>query len=234
MIERLVVSGCSYMEHYTDGNGHTELAKILNIPTAINLAKSGACNDRIIRSISRDSLLTRAPTLYLVGLTFLHRYELPICAERSDDGLWESCTGNMLSRRSSSWRTDIALNEYNSYAALRTHMFYLNESLEKTMYQVLTLINSVKQLGHRIVIFNTAESGADQFLDELRFQLLKTTPEIVGSYKWQSIRYQIDCGAKWSVHDSKLEKYVRHVAPGEHRWLNEFLTNYIHEYKILQ
>jgi hypothetical protein len=233
MIDRLVVSGCSYMEHYTDGTGHIELAKLLDISHAINLAKSGSCNDRIIRSISRDSFSNHRPTLYVVGLTFLHRYELPICAEKDDDGLWESCTGNMLSQRSPNWRSDISLSEYNNYAALRTHMFYLTESLEKTMYQVLTLINSVKQLGHKIVIFNTAESGVDQFLNESRFQLL-TIPEIVGAYKWQSIRYQLDCGAKWSEHDSNLEKYVRHVAPGEHRWLNEFLTNYIHEYKILQ
>lgn len=233
MINRLVVSGCSYMEHYTDGSGHIELAKLLNISHAINLSKSGSCNDRIIRSVLRDCFSNNTPSLHIVGLTFLHRYELPICANSTIDGLWESCTGHLLKSKPENWRSEISLNEYNTYAALRTQMFYLNETFEKTLYQILAMIQTVKSLGHKILVFNTAESGVDQFLDEPRFALLNTTSEIIGAYRWQSIRYQLDCGAKWSEHDSTLEKYVRHVAPGEHYWLNDFLTNYIQEHKIL-
>lgn len=234
MINRLVVSGCSYMEHYATGNGHRDLAKHLGISEYVSLSKPGSCNDRIIRSVIRDCFSEHAPTLYVVGLTFLHRYELPILAAPTKDGLWESCTGKPLGNKSLQWRDEITLNDYNEYCGARAHMFYLTETFEKTLYQVLAMIQTAKSLGHTILVFNTAESGVDHFLDEPRFQLLKVTSNIIGGYKWQSIRYQIDCGAKWPEHDSNLEKYVRHVAPGEHRWLNEFLTNYIYEYKILQ
>lgn len=233
MINRLVTAGCSYMECYADGNGHLDLGTNLAIDEQHSLAQSGSCNDRILRSVLRDCLSATAPTLYVVGLTFLHRYEVPIKAQATDDGLWESCSGKLLSTRDNSWRDNIAVTEYNTYSALRSHMFYLNESLEKLMYWLLATIHTVKSHGSRIVVFNTAESGVDEFLTQDRFRLLDV-PEIVDSFKWQSIRYQIDHGARCSQADAKLDKYVRHIAPGEHKWLNDFLTNYIQEHKILQ
>lgn len=233
MIDRLVVSGCSYMECYSEGQGHVDLATKLGLKTSHSLAQSGSCNDRILRSVLRDCLSTSEPSLYIVGLTFLHRYELPIKSQATDDGLWESCTGKPLTSRNESWRQEISLSEYNNYSALRAHMFYLNESLEKLIYWILATVHTVKSRGSRIVLFNTAESGVDEFLDQHRFRLLNI-PEIVNGYKWQSIRYQLDQGAKYNPDDHRLEKYVRHVSPGQHKWLNDFLTNYIQEYKILQ
>lgn len=221
------------MEHYAEGHGHNDLASRLNIQHCHSLAQSGSCNDRILRSVLRDCLSTSEPSLYVVGLTFLHRYEVPINATATDDGLWQSCTGKPAESRHKEWRNEITLNEYNTYSALRAHMFYLNESLEKLMYWLLATIDTVKSRGSRIVVFNTAESGVDDFLDQDRFRLLDI-PDIVGAYRWRSIQYQFDQGAQWSQHDSKLDLYVRHVAPGQHQWLNDFLTNYIQERKILQ
>jgi hypothetical protein len=232
MIDRLVVGGCSYMEQYSAGQGHHDLAQRLGLYRYYSLAHSGSCNDRILRSVLRDCLSASEPSLYIVGLTFLHRYELPILAEPTEDGLWQSCTGHLLDTPGP-WRSEISLKEYNNYSALRAHMFYLKESLEKTMFWALAAIHTVKNFGHRIIMFNTAEAGVDNFLNERRFQSLNI-PEIVGGYRWRSIQYQIDNGAQWCPQDSHLDLYVRHVAPGQHQWLNDFLTNYIHEHKILQ
>lgn len=233
MINRLVISGCSYMEQYAEGHGHVDLASSLGLQDYHSFAQSGSCNDRILRSVLRDCLSSSCPSLYVVGLTFLHRYELPIRYKSTDDGLWVSCTGKTLASRNSEWRQNIELTEYNTYSALRAHMFYLNESLEKLMYWLLATINTVKSRGSRIVVFNTAESGVDDFLDQDRFRPLNI-PEIVGAYRWRSIKYQFDQGAQWNQHDSGLDLYTRHVASGQHRWLNDFLTNYIQEHKILQ
>jgi hypothetical protein len=221
------------MQNYHDGGGTRDLADTLEIQSYQGFAKSGSCNDRIIRTVLRDCFATMEPTFYIVGLTFLHRYEIPIRNTPADDGLWESCPGKSLDSRSIHWRSEISLDDYNFYSKLRTHMFYLNESLEKTMYQTLSMIHTVKNLGHKILVFNTAEFGVDDFLSQSRFQLLNNK-HIVESYRWRSIQYQLDCGAKFLDNDSNLEKYIRHVAPGEHRWLNEFLTKYIQENKILQ
>ena len=78
MISRLVVNGCSYVKCYDRGNGHIDLAERLNIPSAYSLALPGSCNNRIIRTTLKDSYITDHPTLYIVGLSFLNRSELPV------------------------------------------------------------------------------------------------------------------------------------------------------------
>lgn len=233
MINRLVIAGCSYMEYYAEGHGHVDLATRLQLKDYHSLAESGSCNDKILRSVLRDCFTTTEPSLYVIGLTFLHRYELPIRATENKDGLWESCAGKTLTSRNTNWRQNITLAEYNEYCALRAHMFYLSESLEKMMYWLLATIRAIKDRGSRIVVFNTAEYGVDDFINQSRFQLLDV-PEIVGGYRWHSIQYQFEHGAKCNPHDLNLNVNVRHVAPGQHQWLNDFLTNYINKHRILQ
>ena len=78
MIDRLVVNGCSYMHYYATGSGHIDLAQQLEIPVAESLAMNGSCNSRIIRSTLRDCYTTQQSTVYVIGLTFFHRYELTV------------------------------------------------------------------------------------------------------------------------------------------------------------
>ena len=82
-INRLVVNGCSYMHSYASGFGHKELANKLGIPSTVSLARPGSSNQRIVRTTLHDGY-NNEKTLYVIGATFLHRYELPILVRDND------------------------------------------------------------------------------------------------------------------------------------------------------
>ena len=95
MIKLLVVNGCSYAQVYANGNGHIDLARRLgivghhNIPQAVSLGIGGSANSRILRTTLKHSYITQVPTLYVLGLTFISRLELPICNPDNEfEGRW--------------------------------------------------------------------------------------------------------------------------------------------------
>jgi hypothetical protein len=64
--------------------------------------------------------------------------------------------------------------------------------------------------------------------------LFRERKEIIQGFKWRSIPWQFDQGAAYLEEDQKYPWNCRHVAPGDHQYLNDFLYNYIQEHKILQ
>lgn len=234
MIKRLVTNGCSYMHYHTLGNGHDDLANQLGILNVESLAMNGSCNSRIIRSTLRDCYTTDCPTLYVIGLTFFHRYELSIRAgEPEPDGKWVSFTG-VGSNMFHDYEEHITTKDLNTYAELYAKFLYLNQAGMDLQWRILSLIDTLHYRGHRVVIFNTAEEGVDYWLvNNSKFDPMRMRKEIVDALLWKSIPWQLDQGARWPSEDEVHPRDCRHVIPGDHRWLNEFLVNYINQNNIL-
>lgn len=235
MIQRLVTNGCSYMRSYAQGNGHLDLANCLNINNSESLAIAGSCNSRIIRTTLQDCYTTTQPTLYVIGLTFFHRYELSIRQGDSEpDGKWVSFTGTG-SSMFYDYEEHITKKDLDSYADLYAKFLYLSEVGMDLQWRLLSLIDALHHRGHRVVIFNTAEAGVDYWLiNNPKFDPVCSRREIIDGLKWRSIPWQFDQGANWLPEDEKYPPDCRHVVPGDHKWLNQFLIDYIKTNNILK
>ena len=234
MIDRLVINGCSYMNYYHQGGGTQDLASRLGLSECLSLAKNSVCNSRILRTTLRDMYSAHTPTLYVLGTTFINRYELTLLEQPDFDGTWVSCNGQTINRLSDAYKTEATLTSINNFA--RSHVDLMNgkDLLEDLMYRLLCLIDAAKNKSHQVLIFNTAEHAVDYYLHEPRYDQLRQTVEIVGGFHWRSIPWQFEQGATYPPEDEQYPANCRHVAPEQHQWLNEFLTNYIKEHKLLQ
>ena len=234
MIQRIVTNGCSYMHYHALGEGHRDLANLLNIKNSESLAMNGSCNSRIIRSTLRDCYTTNQPTLYVIGLTFFHRFELSIRkGEPEPDGKWVSFNG-VGSSMFHDYEEHITKKDLETYENLYAKFLYLSEAGIDLQWKLLSLIDTLHYRGHRVVIFNTAEGGVDYWLvDNPKFDPLRGRKEIVNALVWRSIPWQLDQGPKWPANDEIYPRDCRHVIPGNHYWLNEFLVNYINNNNIL-
>ena len=223
------------MNYYAQGNGHVDLANKLGMTNAKSLAANGSCNRRIIRTTLRDCFANTEPTLYILGMTFLTRYEFPAAQNRqNNDGKWISFT-----------RSSTSMNkEFDPYFTQQNLLKFwelydkftllgLPDLAEDLMYSILSLISTLHYRGHKVVIFNTAEHTVEYFLKDSAFDLFRQQKEVVGGFEWRSIPWQFKQGADYSPEDEQYPADSRHVAPGQHHWLNEFLTNYLREHNIL-
>ncbi len=234
MIQRLVTNGCSYMQYHANGHGHLDLADRLGIKNSESLAMNGSCNSRIIRTTLRDCYNTTQPTLYVIGVTFFHRYELSIRQGNPEpDGKWVSFNGNQ-SAMFHDYESHITKKDLYVYSELYDKLLYLNEVGIDLQWRLLSLIDTLHYQGHRVVIFNTAEGGVDYWLvNNPKFDLLRKRKEIIQGLAWRSISWQFEQGARWPDADKEYPLECRHVLPGDHKWLNEFLTDYIKTNNIL-
>jgi len=231
---RLIVNGCSYMDAYANG-GLDDLSQQIKIDVVKNLAVRGSCNNRIIRTTLKDSYQTSIPSFYIIGITYLSRHELPLLSGRPEtDGKWQSINNNFEDRT--------GLDCHFTYKDIKDYCFLYDkftvlgiEDLALNLqYQLLSLCDSLQHRGHRCLIFNTAESALDWVIDYPAFDLLKSKKQLVHGLKWKSIPWQFEQGANWPKEDENLPAGARHVAPGQHRWLNEFLVDYINQHSILK
>ena len=234
MINRLVVNGCSYMNYYAKGNGHIDLAEKLKIHEVESLAMNGSCNARIIRSTLRDCYTTKQPTLYVIGLTFFHRFELSIrTGDPEPDGKWVSFNG-IGSSMFHDYEENITKKDLDTYEKLQAKFTQCKDNGLDLQWRLLSLIDTLHYNGHRAVIFNTAEHGVDYWLvDNPKFDPIRNRKEIIDGLLWRSIPWQLDQGARWPAEDEEYPWDCRHVIPGDHKWLNEFLLNYINSNNIL-
>jgi hypothetical protein len=235
---RLVANGCSYIKSYAIGNGHGDLASQFGIQQYDSLAEYGSCNNRIIRTTLRDSFANTEPTLYVIGMTFLSRYELPVNEERDNlDGKWLSFTTQGSVYPSTAIMDPcVSKKDLESYRDiwLRINIASVDELADDLQYRLISMCDSLYHRGHRCIVFNTADAVLDYVLDQPRLIPLKSQREIIHGLAWRSIPWQFDQGAAWLPNDENLDRNCRHVAPGQHQWLNQYLTNYIQEHKILQ
>lgn len=233
-ISRLVVNGCSYMNYYARGQGHQDLADRLGIEQCVNLAKNSVCNQRILRTTCQDLYAAQSPTLYVIGITMLSRFELPIVSQPdSVDGHWKSFNGFPVTCQDPAWYPEAQADLLTQYTDLYLRFFNARDCLEDLMYQIMNLISTAHARGHRVLIFNTAEHSVHYWIQQPQFDLLRSTPVIIDGLTWSSIVWQFEQGAGYPPEDECYPWDCRHVAPGDHAHLNDFLVDYIHTHRIL-
>lgn len=240
MITRLVVNGDSYMEVYAQGGGHIDLAQRLDIPNSHSLAIGGSADSRLIRTCLKDSYATQESTLYVIGVGFLSRWEVPVLKneyEGTFEGRWTNPQNqDYKSRWEHNWNERLTKQLID--LKLVTDFYSVPDRLEDLMYRLLAMIDSLHSRGHRVLIYQQADSNYQRYLDRDVFQLFKNNPIFVDGLKWLAVPWQLAKGVG-TCNYGETSAYVvpdnlKHPAAGQHMFINEFLTEYIKHYKILQ
>lgn len=227
MISELVVNGCSYMWNYAAGNGHVDLAHRLNLKSSESIARCGSSNNRIIRTTLKHSYNTLTPTLYIVGLTFVDREEQPI--SKNDDqfeGRWLSIQNGFLDNTSDEHWTQ---SDFDLYLKVKTKIALTNnivDRLEDLMYRVLSMISDLKSRGHKILVFQQVPDRHEMFKTNHKLSTILQNNCIIDSLGWYAVPWQVDQGVR-TQDDAGIPKHIQHIEPGEHRYLNDFLEEYV-------
>lgn len=242
MIDSLVVNGCSYMQTYVDGNGHVDLAKKLKLNCSESLAQSGCSNSRIIRTTLKHSYFSQRKNFYVLGMTFIGRSEAPIlhCNDPvSFEGRWTNPQNQIFQDQ---WEYHWTEKDTKKFVEikLKEEMYSLLDRTEDLMYRLLSLVESLESRGHRVLIYQQADS--DYFAEQkrnVRLSLFKTKINFIMALRWNAIQWQHDQGvpAQEGSYDSvypECPENMKHRLQGHHQKLNDFLTNYIQVYKILE
>lgn len=105
------------------------------------------------------------------------------------------------------------------------------------MYRVMSMVGDLHHRGHRVVIYQQADSNYLEYIDRPEFFLYHNNPVFIDGLRWLAVPWQLKQGVKTSDYVENPDYYVppdiRHPKPGEHHVLNEFLTNYIRDNNIL-
>lgn len=236
MIQQLVVNGCSYMDAYCRGLGHVDLAHRLGIPVAHKLALSGCANSRIIRSTLKHSYAAEISTLYVLGITFMSRWELPILhVPQEFEGRWLNPQAQGISTDSLfKWTPEDT--EVFKNLQFKAVTIAEEDQLEDLMYRLLSMLHDLRSRGHQAIMYNQADRSVSKVVKDLKFQQIHSEPSFVDSLEWIAIPWQQKQGAPVMEYSPGIDippMEFRHIAPGKHQFLNAYLTNYIQEHKIL-
>jgi hypothetical protein len=230
----LVVNGCSYAECYAGGLGHVDLAKTLGLDNPVSLAIGGSANSRILRTTLKHSY-TAPPTLYVLGMTFVSRLEIPICNPVDDfEGRWTNPQNQKFSHL---WQPGWSKTDSDNFVEikLKSEVFSILDRTEDLMYRMLSVIADLQHRGHRVLMFQQADNLYQQYLDNSRLKLFQR-PEIIDGFRWCSIPWQHSQGVppySYGPDASYVPPNMKHRAIGHHQMFNEYLTNYIQEHKLL-
>ncbi len=223
------------MYAYSNGNGHVDLARELDISTAQSLAIPGSCNSRIIRTTLKDSYITDQPTLYVVGLSFLHRNEMPVGLEQEFEGRWLSFQNAINPEKIDQyfWTDKDSCRLVDCFSRISPHV--IKDRLEQLMFNLLTMISDLEKRNHRVIVFRQPpEAYADvSMLDDERFTFLKNCVSIIDGLNWSSLEFLATKSIQYTPSDSHLPTNIRHPLPGEHTYLNTFLVEYIKKHNLL-
>jgi hypothetical protein len=230
-VNHLVVNGCSYMEAYASGHGQVDLADRLGISTSESLAIGGSANTRIIRTTLKHSYRTTQPTFYVLGMTFLSRLEIPILENQTEfEGRWTNPQNQKFVK---DWQHGWTQSETDQFIdiKLKSEVYSILDRTEDLMYKILTMISSLQSRGHRVLVYQQADTLYDQFINNPRLDLFKKTKNIVNSYAWKAIEWQHDQSVPAMDYGSNMIHTVpdnmKHRKPGHHQILNSFLVDYI-------
>lgn len=230
----LVVNGCSYMESYAGGSGHVDLAKQLGLDNPSSLAIGGSANSRILRTTLKHSY-TAPPILYVLGMTFLSRLEIPICEPENDfEGRWINPQNQEYKHR---WQYGWTQADSDQFVEtkLKTEVFSILDRAEDLMYRMLSAITDLKSRGHHVLMFQQADNLYSNLLQLPRLALFDQ-PEIIGKFGWRATAWQASQGVQpkdYGPGAPYVPVDMTHPAIGHHQKLNDYLTNYIQEHKIL-
>jgi hypothetical protein len=225
------------MEVYSAGRGHRDLAQQLGISTSESLAIGGSANTRIIRTTLKHSYQALEPTLYVLGMTFLSRLEIPILENQSEfEGRWTNPQNQVFQNR---WLPQWTTKDSDQFVELKLK-YEVDSILDRTedlMYRILATVDSLKMRGHRVLVYQQADNLYQEILDNPRFAPMQNRPEIIDGLSWRAIAWQHTQNVQPTIY-APGHPYVPpdmvHPAAGHHQKLNEFLTTYIQEHKILQ
>ncbi len=237
-INNLVFNGCSYAEVYANGGGHLDLAQRLNIDNASSLAIGGSANSRILRTTLKHSYQTTEPTLYVLGLTFVSRGEIPILKvdneETSFEGRWVNPQNQEFSNR---WEHYWNKSESEKFVdlKLKIELYSLLDRTEDLMYHMLSTIYSLQARGHRVLMYQQADTSYQTLLTNPRLQPFTSMKNIINGFEWRGIGYQhehnVETGELRAIQTwvgpKDVPLHMRHPAVGAHQIINEYLYNYI-------
>ena len=65
-----------------------------------------------------------------------------------------------------------------------------------------------------------------------RIRLLEGHKNIIGDFTWCAVREQHQAGVKYISDEEHVEAELRHRQPGEHKWLNTYLEQYIRQHEL--
>jgi hypothetical protein len=237
-VNHLVVNGCSYMEAYALGVGHWDLADQLGMVASESLAIGGSANTRIIRTTLKHSYQTVQPTLYVLGMTFLSRLEIPILENQSEfEGRWTNPQNQQFAK---DWQYGWGQAETNQFVTLKlnSEMYSILDRVEDLMYKILSMISSLHARGHRVLVYQQADPLYQEYLDDPRLALFKSTSTIIDGYRWRAVPWQLSNGVPPTNYGANPVYHVpddiKHPKAGHHQILNEFLVDYIRKNSILE
>ena len=242
MITDLVTNGCSYMATYTEGHGHQDLAKRLGLSPG-DIGITGSANSRIIRTTLKHSYQTTKKTLYVLGMTFVSREELPICCYDpysfpKEQDIWEGAWTNPQNQHfgRNRWIPQWSDADTKQWKLFREkyEAGTMVDRLENLMYQMLSMIDSLTQRGHSCIIYQQADHWWYSMLPEEfnRIRLLEDHKNIIGDFTWCAVREQHQAGVKYISDEEHVEAELRHRQPGEHKWLNTYLEQHIRQHEL--
>jgi hypothetical protein len=222
------------MESYAVGQGHVDLAQQLGLDNPVSLAIGGSANSRILRTTLKHSY-TAPPTFYILGMTFLSRLEIPICEQLNDfEGRWVNPQNQEFKSR---WQYGWTQDDSDQFVEtkLKSEVFSILDRIEDLMYRMLSTISDLQSRGHRVLMFQQADNLYLDFLLDSRLSLFDR-PEIVGKFGWRASAWQAEQGVQakdYGLGAQYVPPDMTHAAIGHHQMLNEYLTNYIQECKLL-
>jgi hypothetical protein len=240
MIQQLVVNGCSYNEVWAMGPGPGQLATDLGLSKHISLALGGANNSRILRTTIKHSYQTDVPSLYLVGLTFMSRWELPIIEtneQETFEGSWVNPQSQKHANGKFIWNWTDNDTEIYKNLLFKASAFAQADQLEDLMYRCISVAADLQQRGHAIVFWNNPDQSIPGAVKESgRFDLLKNNPAFVDGLSWVAIPWQHAQGASANQPLPGVEqppRHLQHILPTDYQHLNSYLTQWIKDNKIL-
>jgi hypothetical protein len=241
---QLVVNGCSYSQGYADGNGHRDLANRLGIASAKSLAMGGSANSRILRTTLKHSYQTTKPTLYILGMTFVSRGEIPIVKVIDETISFEGRWANPQNLKySSTWDHFWTTKKTEEFIDMKlmTEAYSLIDRTEDLMYRMLAVISNLHARGHQVVMYQQADQSYDYYIDYDRLQFFKNNPNIIDGFKWRAIEYQHLMGVEKTppgggnfIGPEHVPDNMRHPRSGHHQVVNDYLEQYIINNKLLE
>ena len=236
------------------GQGHKPLAQQLGITKkSESIAIGGSCNSRILRSTIKHSyMVAKEPTLYILGMTFVGRSELPISRVFADipfgpgsnfEGPWLNPQNQQFSD-TWEWHWNEQLSSKWNKLRIISEQSTLLWRMEDQMYQQLSAIADLKSRGHQVLMYQQVDFAMLEYLDDPLLAPLANTPNIIDGFKWMAVQYQLENGVMpMDSRDApgiiglknahKVPANIAHPANGQHQVLNEFLIQYITEHKLL-
>jgi len=229
-MEYLVANGCSYMLGYREG-GARDLARRLQIPKFCSLAILGSSNSRIIRTTLKHSYATKVPTFYVIGLSFVCRWETTISESLNEfEGRWINPVSMSGFRPQFNWtkQDSESFTDLNFKGAA----FGMQDMWDDLIFKLLSMLGDLRSRGHRALIYSQIDAP-DSLLNDFQVKLLSQDPAFVHELRWCAVPWQRSQGVPTDKTDTSPEE-CKHLEFGYHDHLNTFLTDYITQHNILK